>query len=132
MGWVCSGGPNLAPVPLGSVAGDPGRHRHRGWLVCTCTSPVPAAAGRGLRPRVFSAHRPGPQLPKYMPRHALCNSASFDKASSDRPTAQPSFFKPFSQSPGQILCRFRLALRQRKSGPRIALPAHRLYYPVDI
>jgi hypothetical protein len=44
--------------------------------------------------------------------------------------AQPSFFKPFSQS-GQILCRFRLTL-QRKSGPRIALPAHRLYYPVDI
>jgi hypothetical protein len=31
----------------------------------------------------------------------------------------------------QILCRFRLAL-QRKSGPRIALPAHRLYYPVDM
>jgi hypothetical protein len=37
---------------------------------------------------------------------------------------------PFSQS-DQILCRFRLALR-RKSGPRVALPAHRLYYPVDI
>jgi hypothetical protein len=29
----------------------------------------------------------------------------------------------------QTLCRFRLAL-QRKSGPRIALPVHRLYYPV--
>ena len=43
---------------------------------------------------------------------------------------QLSFTSPFSQS-GQILCRFRLAL-QRKSGPRIALPAHRLYYPVDI
>jgi hypothetical protein len=31
----------------------------------------------------------------------------------------------------QILCQFRLALR-RKSGPWIALPAHRLYYPVDM
>jgi hypothetical protein len=29
----------------------------------------------------------------------------------------------------QVLCRIRLALR-RKSGPRIALPAHRLHYPV--
>jgi hypothetical protein len=58
MGWVGSGGPNLAPGPLGSVAGDPDRHRD--WLVCP--SSVPAAAGRGLRPRVFSAHGPGPQL----------------------------------------------------------------------
>jgi hypothetical protein len=33
----------------------------------------------------------------------------------------------FSQS-DQVLCRFRLAL-QRKSGPRIALPAHQLCYP---
>jgi hypothetical protein len=53
-----SGGSNLAPGPLGSVAGDP--DRHRGWLLCP--SSVPAAAGRGLRPRVFSAHRPAPQL----------------------------------------------------------------------
>jgi hypothetical protein len=44
--------------------------------------------------------------------------------------AKASFTCPFSQS-GQILCRFRPAL-QRKSGPRIALPAHRLYYPVDM
>jgi hypothetical protein len=58
MGWVWSGGSNLAPGPLGSVAGDP--DRHRGWLLCP--SSVPAAAGRGLRPRVFSAHGPGPQL----------------------------------------------------------------------
>jgi hypothetical protein len=47
----------LAPGPLGSVAGDP--DRHRGWLLCP--SPVPAAAGRGLRPRVFPAHMPLPQ-----------------------------------------------------------------------
>jgi hypothetical protein len=30
LGWVWSGGSNLAPGPLGSVAGDP--DRHRGWL----------------------------------------------------------------------------------------------------
>jgi hypothetical protein len=51
-------GSTLAPGPLGSVAGDP--DRHRGWLLCP--SSVPAAAGRGLRPRVSSAHRPAPQL----------------------------------------------------------------------
>jgi hypothetical protein len=62
MGWVCSGGSNLAPGPLGSVSGDrvTDPDRHRGWLLCP--SPVPAAAGRGLRPRVFSAHMPPPQL----------------------------------------------------------------------
>jgi hypothetical protein len=43
MDWVWSGGSNLAPGPLGSVAGDPDRHRD--WLICP--SPVPAAAGRG-------------------------------------------------------------------------------------
>jgi hypothetical protein len=53
----------LAPGPLGSVAGAPGRHR--GWLLCP--SSVPAAAGRGLRPRVFSAHRPLPQLQVHAP-----------------------------------------------------------------
>jgi hypothetical protein len=46
-----------------------------------------------------------------------------------RPAKAP-ITSPFSQS-DQILCRFRLAL-QHESGPRIALPAHRLYYPVDI
>jgi hypothetical protein len=70
MGWVCSGGSNLAPVPLGSVAGDPvtptprPAHargtRDQGWLLCP--SPMPAAAGRGLGPHVFPAHRPWPQL----------------------------------------------------------------------
>ena len=61
-----------------------------------------------------------------MPRHGLQQPILWQSVF--RP-AQASF-KPFSQS-GQILCRFRLALR-RKSGPRIALPAHRLYYPVDM
>jgi hypothetical protein len=41
MGWVWSGGSNLAPGPLGLVAGDP--DRHRGWLLCP--SSAPAAAG---------------------------------------------------------------------------------------
>jgi hypothetical protein len=56
--------------------------------------------------------------------------------SSDRGIYRQSVFRPakasfawsFSQS-DQVLFRFRLAL-QHKSGPRIALPAHRLYYPV--
>jgi hypothetical protein len=55
---VWSGGSNLAPGPLGSVAGDP--ERHRGWLLCV--PPVPAAGSRGLRPRVSLAQRPFPQL----------------------------------------------------------------------
>jgi hypothetical protein len=38
---VVRGGSNLAPEPLGSVAGDP--DRHRGWLLCPPL--VPAAGG---------------------------------------------------------------------------------------
>jgi hypothetical protein len=53
----------LAPGPLGLVVSDP--DRHRGWLLCPF--PVPAAAGWGLRPRVFSAHRPLPQLQVHAP-----------------------------------------------------------------
>jgi hypothetical protein len=72
LGWAgCAPeprGPNLPPGPLGSgfgtVAGDPGRHR--GWPLCP--SFVPAAGGRGLRPHVFSAHRPVPQLQVHAPR----------------------------------------------------------------
>jgi hypothetical protein len=71
VGWAgCGpGGPTwpLGRWPLGSVAGDP--DRHRGWLLCP--SPVPAPAGRGLRPRVFSAHRPGPQLQVHAPARAV-------------------------------------------------------------
>jgi hypothetical protein len=55
---------SLAPGPLGSVAGDPDRHRR--WFLCP--SSVPAAAGRGLRPRVFPAHRPAPQLQVHAPQ----------------------------------------------------------------
>jgi hypothetical protein len=104
--------------PVGSVAGDPDRHRD--WLLCP--SSVPAAAGRGLKPRAFPVHRPVPQLQvqdSVMGRHPF-----FLWQGVFRP-AQASF-SPFSQS-DQILCRFRLVL-QRKSGPWIALPAHRLYY----
>jgi hypothetical protein len=57
----------LAPGPLGSVAGDP--DRHRGWLLCP--SSVPAAAGRVLRPRVFPAHRPAPK-----PKETMCLTES--------------------------------------------------------
>jgi hypothetical protein len=126
MDWVCSEGSNLAPVPLGLVAGDPDRHQDRHL----CPSPVPAAAaGRGLRPRVFPAHRPPPQpqvQDSVMGRHPIVGIAYIQ-------TGGGSFFKPFSQptSCHVLACRFRPALR-RKTGPRIALPAHRLYYPVDI
>jgi hypothetical protein len=41
LGWVWTGGSNWAPGPLGSVAGDP--DRHRGWLLCL--PPVPVTGG---------------------------------------------------------------------------------------
>jgi hypothetical protein len=70
-GWMgVVRGSNLDSGPLGSVAGDP--DRHRGWLLCP--SSVPAAAGRGLRPRVFSAPRPDPQLQVHARPGTGCNS----------------------------------------------------------
>jgi hypothetical protein len=123
LGWVWSGGGgNLAPGPLGLVAGDP--DRHWGWLICP--SSVLAAAGRRLRPRVVSSHRPWPQLQVHALPGMCCNSHPL---ANHLQTGHAFLLhsRPFPQS-GQILCRFRLAL-QRKSGPRIALPAHRLYYP---
>jgi hypothetical protein len=63
LGWVWSGGSNLAPGPLGSVAGDPDRHAPR--LAPLPRLPLLRTAGGwrpGLRPRVSSAHRPWPQL----------------------------------------------------------------------
>jgi hypothetical protein len=59
MGWLWSGGYNLTPGPLGSVAGDP--NRHRGWLLRT-GGWWQGAEARGLTPRVFPAHGPPPQL----------------------------------------------------------------------
>jgi hypothetical protein len=56
MGWVWSGGSNLAPGPLGSVVGRP----------APGLAPLPllrtGGCRPGLRPRVFPAHRPVPQL----------------------------------------------------------------------
>jgi hypothetical protein len=54
-----------------SAAGDPDWHTGaRGWL--PCLSPVPVAAGgRWLRPRVFSAHMPAPQLQVHAPAWAV-------------------------------------------------------------
>jgi hypothetical protein len=120
LGWVGCG-PRGPTWPLGLVAGD--TDRHRGWFICPS---VPAAAGRGLRPRVFSAHRLVPQLQvqdSLMGRRPIVGIAYIQTGTGFLPI-------PFSQS-CQVLCRFRLA-RQRKSGPRIALPAYRLYYPVDV
>jgi hypothetical protein len=67
-----------------------------GWLLCP--SSVPAAAGRGLRPRVFSAHRPWPwpQLQvqdSVMGRRPIAGIAYIQTG-----PATHSFFKPFSQS----------------------------------
>ena len=82
--------------------------RPRGWLLCPCSS-VPAAAGRGLRPHVFPAHRPGSQLQvrdSVMGRRPVVGIAYIH-------TGPVSLFTcPFLQS-GEILCRrfrFRLAL----------------------
>jgi hypothetical protein len=96
----------LAPGLLGaSVAGGP--DRHRGWLLCP--SSVPAAAGRGLRPRVaFPAHRPLPQLQVQAPAGMGAALRPVLWQSVFRP-AQPPFTCPVSQS-DQVLCRFRLAL----------------------
>jgi hypothetical protein len=70
LGWAgCGppGGPTCWPLgrwALGSVAGDPDRHRGLPGAGSSAPPPysVPAAAGRGLRTRVSSAHRPAPQL----------------------------------------------------------------------
>jgi hypothetical protein len=57
LGWVCSGGSNLAPRPLGSVAVD----RHRG----SGLAPLPLLRTGGCRPgagaaRVLGSYRPLP------------------------------------------------------------------------
>jgi hypothetical protein len=83
--WVLQGGAGLGGLWAGCgprgpqlgpwVAGFGGRGRWpgrpRGWLLCPSSSSVPAAAGRGLRPRVFSAHGPGPQLQVHAPAWAV-------------------------------------------------------------
>jgi hypothetical protein len=60
---------------------------------------------RGLRPRVFPAHRPVPQM-GWRPIVGI--------AYIHRP-AQAPFTCPFSQS-GRTLCRFRLALQRKNQG----------------
>jgi hypothetical protein len=122
---VWSGGSNLAPGPLGSVAGDPDPRPAPG--LAPLLLPRTGACRRGLRPRVFSAHRPGPQLQVHAPARAVTAHPLAARLQTGPAPLLQAIFKTW---PG-LLCRFRLAL-QRKSGPRIALPAHRLYYPVDI
>jgi hypothetical protein len=78
-----SGGGNLAPGPLGSVAGDP--DRHRGWLLCP--SSVPAD------------HRPAPQLQVHAPAWAV---TAILWQSVLRP-AQASFFKPLLSWLSQVM-----------------------------
>jgi hypothetical protein len=79
---------------------------------------------RGLRPRVFSDHRPLPQLQaqdSVMGRRPIAGVAYPDR---QRLPSMSIFIIWTDLVPVQT---FRLALR-RKAGPRIALPAHRLYY----
>jgi hypothetical protein len=107
-------------TPTGTGAGSSGTP--------ASSVPVPGAAGRGLRPRVFLAHRPLPQLQVQdlvMGRRPIVGIAYIQTGK--------AFLLQAIFTPGQILCagRFRLAL-WRKSGPRIVLPAHRMYCPVDI
>jgi hypothetical protein len=71
----------LGPAgPLGSVDGGPDRHAQGAGLICPLS--VPAAGGRGLRPRVFSAHGPPPQLHVHAP---ACSDAAW--AVTSRPLA---------------------------------------------
>jgi hypothetical protein len=113
MGWVCSGGPNLAPGPLGLVAGDP--DRHRGWLLCPSSVP-----------RVFSAHRPLPQLQVHAPACAVTAHPLARRLQ----TGRGFLYIPISTVwPGLCLCANsdgRSGVNP-KSGPRVALPAHRLH-----
>jgi hypothetical protein len=136
MGWVWSGGPNLAPGPLCSVAVDP--DRHRGWLLCR--SPVPPyrrlpAGGCGRACSRLIGLARSSKLAVYIPRHghgalrATPRPLAKRKASSDRTSPQPSFSKPFLHLLARscVLCRFGpVLLLQRKPGPRIALPEHQL------
>jgi hypothetical protein len=98
VGWVWSGRANLAPGPgpLGSVAGDP--DRHRGWPAPLPLLPRTGACRPGLRPRVFSAHRPVPQL---QVQDSVMGWQPILWQSAFRPE-QPSFTSPFPQS-GRIL-----------------------------
>jgi hypothetical protein len=112
---------------------------------------VPAAAGgRGLRPRVFSAHRPLPYSSSKdsvhvcpMPRHGLqlqqltARPLAFGKAFSDRQRQRLPFTSTwsFSQSGWVLLCRFRRALQSSVNQGRGSPFRHNgctLCYPVDM
>jgi hypothetical protein len=113
----------LAPGPLGRLVR---------WPVTPTGTGAGSSASppyRRLRPRVFSAHGPGPQLQVHAPVWLGRYAPSFGRAPSDR-TSLPSssHFHNLARSCADPP---RLAL-QRKSGPWVALLAHRLYYPVDM
>jgi hypothetical protein len=117
MGWMRSGGSNVAHGPVGSVAGGP---RPPGGAAGSSAPLLPRAGGRlrlpaGLRPRVSSTHsnRPGPQLQVQ------------DSIMRPRPVVGIAYIQIgpacfLHMLARSLLCRFRLAL-QRKSGPWIAI-----------
>jgi hypothetical protein len=93
--------------------------------------PLPRAGGcrPGLLPRVFSAHRYAPQLQVHAPAsgvtpHPLAKRLQTGPAFLHMPifTIWPDLVPIQTGAPAYI----------RSSGPWIALPAHRLYYPVDM
>jgi hypothetical protein len=99
VGWMWSGGPTwplgrwvrwpVTPTGTGTGAGSsappPYRYRYRRL----------PAAGRGLRPRVFSAHRPGPQLQVHAPASGIRHGAL-------RPIFWQNAFRPWrSRRPAQ-------------------------------
>jgi hypothetical protein len=129
LGWAGCG-PGGPIWPLGRWVRRPVTPTGTGaaWLLCRPSHRrLPAG---GLSPRVFSAHRlfVAEALSTGFGNGAAPHCWHCVLAYPDR-QRPPSTAKPFPQ-PGQILCRFRLALQRTSSGPRIALPAHRLHDPV--
>jgi hypothetical protein len=115
----------LALGPLSSVAGDP--DRHRGWLLCPCPY------RRRCRPGAEAARVLGP----WALALAAAPSTGFGNGAVPhcwhcvypRPLKLPSHAH-FHNRSGQILCRFRLALRRkqiraadRPSGTPAVLPS---------
>jgi hypothetical protein len=120
----------LPTWPLGRwvrwlVAGGWWPRRYRGCLLClSSVVPVPAAAGRGMRPRVFSAHRPLPQLQVHAPTrvvtpHSLAKRLQTGKGFLHMPifTIWPGLVPIQTGAPAQIRA------ADRSSGTPAVLPS---------
>jgi hypothetical protein len=118
-----SGGSNLAPGPLGSMTPT------GAGAGSSAPPPYRRLAAGGLRPSVFPAHGPAPQLQVHAPPGIGCNTPPFGRAPSDRRKHLPSsrHFHCLARSCADSDWR-----SSAHRGPWIALPAERLYYPVDM